>query len=137
MRISDWSSDVCSSDLATSAVPLDGTRAAVRTRETNLGNLVADSLLWQGRQLAGSFGLDQPVIALQNGGGICNDAVIPADPVSRAAALPIMPFDNFVGLAEGLPADTLRLAMSRGGKGGLRYCQFRCTEESQQKKKKI
>src|SRR3546814_10956035 len=94
MRISDWSSDVCSSDLATSAVPLDGTRAAVRTRETNLGNLVADSLLWQGRQLAGSFGLDQPVIALQNGGGIRNDAVIPAGPVSRADAFTILPVDK-------------------------------------------
>src|SRR3546814_18179509 len=74
--VSDVVADLAATTIATSAVPLDGTRAAVRTRETNLGNLVADSLLWQGRQLAGSFGLDQPVIALQNGGGIRNDAVI-------------------------------------------------------------
>src|SRR3546814_1207128 len=114
MRISDWSSDVCSSDLATSAVPLDGTRAAVRTRETNLGNLVADSLLWQGRQLAGSFGLDQPVIALQNGGGIRNDAVIPAGPVSRADAFTILPFDNFVAVVEDGPAATLLEILEHG-----------------------
>src|SRR3546814_18398744 len=109
MRISDWSSDVCSSDLATSAVPLDGTRAAVRTRETNLGNLVADSLLWQGRQLAGSFGLDQPVIALQNGGGIRNDAVIPAGPGSRADAFTILPFDQFGPVAVGRPSGRARV----------------------------
>src|SRR3546814_19685916 len=113
MRISDWSSDVCSSDLATSAVPLDGTRAAVRTRETNLGNLVADSLLWQGRQLAGSFGLDQPVIALQNGRGIRNDAVIPAGSVSPAAPSPIMPFDTFVPVVAAVPE--IRRASCREG----------------------
>ncbi|HEY9558379.1 MAG TPA: 5'-nucleotidase C-terminal domain-containing protein [Acidimicrobiales bacterium] len=105
--VSDFVAELAATNIATSAVPLDGTRAAVRTRETNLGNLVADSLLWQGRQLAGSFGLDQPVIALQNGGGIRNDAVIPAGPVSRADAFTILPFDNFVAVVEDVPAATL------------------------------
>src|SRR3546814_6312225 len=58
--VSDFVAELAATNIATTPVPLDGTRAAVPTRQTNLGNLVADSLLWQGRQLAGSFGLDQP-----------------------------------------------------------------------------
>ena len=41
--------------IATSEVDLDGVREHVRTMETNQGNLNADALLWQARQLAAEF----------------------------------------------------------------------------------
>jgi 2',3'-cyclic-nucleotide 2'-phosphodiesterase (5'-nucleotidase family) len=44
---------------------LVGERAAVRTEETNLGNLTADANLWYARQLD-----DQVLVSLKNGGGI-------------------------------------------------------------------
>src|ERR687891_135655 len=56
--------------IATSEVDLDGRRApGVRTMETNEGNLIADSFLYQATKLAASFGVEVPQVALQNGGG--------------------------------------------------------------------
>ena len=63
--------------IATSEVDLDGRRDNVRFRETNEGNLIADSQLWQATQSAAEFGLQPPDVALQNGGGIRNDSIIP------------------------------------------------------------
>ncbi len=55
----------------TTAQPLNGQRAHVRSRETNLGRLAADSTLWYARQYLASLGLNRTVdIALKNGGGI-------------------------------------------------------------------
>ena len=42
--------------IAMSEVDLDGIREHVRTEETNQGNLNADALLWQARQLAAAPG---------------------------------------------------------------------------------
>jgi len=61
-----------------SADDLDGRRSTVRSVEANEGNLIADSLLWQATQLAADFGVAEPDVALQNGGGIRNDSIIPA-----------------------------------------------------------
>jgi len=52
--------------LATTHVFLDGIRENVRNRETNLGNLSADALLYA----ANAHGAPEPRIALRNGGGI-------------------------------------------------------------------
>ena len=65
-------------------VPLDGIREHVRTEETNEGNLIADALLWQARQLAVDFGVPEADIAIQNGGGIRNDSVLPAGDLTRS-----------------------------------------------------
>ena len=63
--------------IGTTEVPLDGRRSSVRTRESNEGILVADALLFHARHLAARFGGLQPKVALQNGGGIRNDTIIP------------------------------------------------------------
>jgi 5'-nucleotidase len=87
-----------------SMVALDGVRNNVRTRETNLGNLVADSQLWQARQLASAFNVDSPDVAFQNGGGIRNDSVIQPGVVSALDTFGIAPFGNFVAVVENVPA---------------------------------
>lgn len=46
---------------------LDGTRESIRNRETNLGNLSADSMVWSARQ---SFPQKKIAMALRNGGGV-------------------------------------------------------------------
>ncbi|MFE4107974.1 bifunctional metallophosphatase/5'-nucleotidase [Almyronema epifaneia] len=88
-----------------SEVDLNGVRGSVRTTETNLGNLIADALLWQAQQLADSLGAETPVIALQNGGGIRNNAIIPAGDLTVKDTIDILPFPNFVSIvADVVPA---------------------------------
>ncbi len=69
------------------AVDLDGEREHVRTRETNLGNLICDAMLWR-------TAADNTVIAIQNGGGI--RASIPAGDISLGQVLEVLPFGNTI-----------------------------------------
>jgi 5'-nucleotidase / UDP-sugar diphosphatase len=66
-------------------VELDGNRSNIRSRETNLGNLVADAML----QKAVGSGAQ---IAITNGGGI--RASIPAGQVTVGQVLEVLPFGN-------------------------------------------
>lgn len=84
--------------LGTSTVPLDGRKSAVRTRETNEGNLMADALRWQATQLAPSYGIAAPETALQNGGGIRNDSIIPAGDITELTTYQIAAFSNFLSV---------------------------------------
>jgi 2',3'-cyclic-nucleotide 2'-phosphodiesterase (5'-nucleotidase family) len=83
-----------------SEVDLDGRRTSVRLAESNEGNLIADSLLWQATQLAPSFGIPIPDVGLQNGGGIRNDTIIPAGPLTVLDVESMVPFPNFVSVVE-------------------------------------
>ena len=86
--------------IGTSEVDLDGRRASVRTGSSNQGNLHADALRATAANLAGDFGTPAPDVAIQNGGGIRNDAVIPAGPITAGDTWDIAPFRNFVVVAE-------------------------------------
>jgi 2',3'-cyclic-nucleotide 2'-phosphodiesterase (5'-nucleotidase family) len=68
-------------------VDLDGERENVRSRETNLGNLVADSMLHAAEQ----FGAD---VAIINAGGIRGS--IPAGDISLETVISVLPFDNYL-----------------------------------------
>ncbi len=85
-------------------------RADVRTRETNVGNLLADSFVETAQNRAAEFGvtLAGPLVGLQNGGGIRNDSLIPAGPITLLDTFDIAPFSNFVSVIEDVaPADLL------------------------------
>lgn len=120
--------ELASNVIAQSEVALDGRRTQVRTRETNLGDLVADSLLWQATQLAATYGLPEPDVALQNGGGIRNDSIIPAGPVTELDTFSILPFPNFVSVVENVSRETfkqiLENAVSRVEFGDGRFAQI-------------
>jgi 5'-nucleotidase len=90
--------------IGTSEVALNGIRSNVRTVETNLGNLIADALLWQATNLAGSFGVPEPDVALQNGGGIRNDSEIPSGNITELTTFDILPFSNFTTIVPNIPA---------------------------------
>ncbi|MGE0084249.1 MAG: bifunctional metallophosphatase/5'-nucleotidase [Desulfococcaceae bacterium] len=76
-------------------MPLNGIRADVRSRETNLGHLTAVSALWYARQVLGDKG---PDIALKNGGGIRD--TIPGPHITRMGIAAALPFDNKLAVVE-------------------------------------
>ena len=74
-------------EVGTTEVKLNGVRADVRTKETNLGNLIADGML-DAAQAAGT----NAVIALQNGGGIRES--IEAGKITMGDVMTVLPFNN-------------------------------------------
>ncbi|WP_298407370.1 5'-nucleotidase C-terminal domain-containing protein [uncultured Chloroflexus sp.] len=75
--------------VGSAAVDLDGSRNNIRSRETNLGNLVAEAMLAKARSAGAT-------LAITNGGGI--RASIPAGPVTVGQILEVLPFGNTLAL---------------------------------------
>lgn len=94
--------------IAVSEVEMNGLRSAVRSRETNQGNLLADAILWQARQEAALLGVNPPVVALQNGGGMRANSVMPPGEVNAAHTFEIAPFANFVAVVEDIPREQFK-----------------------------
>ena len=109
--------DLAANVIATSEVALEGRRGpvppGVRTAETNLGNLLADALLWQANQLAASFGVAPADVALQNGGGIRNNNIIEAGPITELTTFDILPFANFIAAVPDFTAQQLKDVLER------------------------
>ncbi len=89
--------------VATSEVALDGLRNSVRFMETNEGNLIADSYIWQATELASDFGSAIPDVAITNGGGIRNNTVIAAGDLTVLDTFDMVPFPNFLTVVEKVP----------------------------------
>ncbi len=77
------------------AVALDATRAAVRTTESNFGNLIADA----SRAFTGAD------VALMNGGGIRTDQMYGPGQLTRRDIQAVLPFGNVVITVEVSGAD--------------------------------
>ncbi|MEM7092621.1 MAG: bifunctional metallophosphatase/5'-nucleotidase [Actinomycetota bacterium] len=92
-------SDLEATVLGSSDVVLDGRRSSVRTGPTNVGELLASALLAAG-QSGPDFGGAAADVAIQNGGGIRNDAEIPAGEITAADTFNIAPFSNFAVTVE-------------------------------------
>lgn len=107
---------------AKSEVDLDGNRdPGVRTKETNLGDLITDAILWYATK---DGGLDVPAdrtVAITNGGGI--RASIKAGDISMKDVNTVLPFGNTVAvvyitgekLLESLEAATQSTPTALGG----------------------
>jgi 5'-nucleotidase len=95
--------ELASTVIGTSEVDLDGLRTSVRTMESNEGNLIADALRWQAEQLAAAFGAPLPDVALQNGGGIRNNTIIPAGDITLLDTYFMLPFPNFMTIVPNIP----------------------------------
>lgn len=121
--VTGFVADLAAQVIGTSEVDLDGRRSSVRSVESNEGNLIADSQLWQAQQLAGDFGVDAPQVALQNGGGIRNDSIIPAGEITELDTFDMVPFPNFVTVVPDIPRDQfkeiLENAVSRNVAGDI------------------
>jgi 2',3'-cyclic-nucleotide 2'-phosphodiesterase (5'-nucleotidase family) len=117
--VSAYVAQLADVEVGVSEVPLDGRRGdsaeapdGVRTRETNLGSLLADSMLWAARERAADFGVPEADVALQNGGGIRNDAVIPPRALTVLDTFNVAAFVNIVSVAE-MDGTTLWEALER------------------------
>ncbi|HEX6233145.1 MAG TPA: 5'-nucleotidase C-terminal domain-containing protein [Jiangellaceae bacterium] len=102
--VNRYIADLAENVIAQSEVALEGRRdPGVRTEETNLGNLVADALYDAGTDNAAAFGVSPPDVAIQNGGGIRNNSLIPAGPITELDTFAIAPFPNFVSVVPDVP----------------------------------
>ena len=77
--------------IGSSEVALDGRREVVRSRESNLGDLVADAV-------ADWFATDEgdPPLVMISSGSLRGDRVFPAGPLSYRDVLTILPFGNTI-----------------------------------------
>ena len=80
------------------SVDLNGDRSACRFYECNMGNLVADAMLWQ---TAG----EGVQIVIQNGGGLRTS--IPAGEITLGDILEVLPFSNNIATFELTGADVI------------------------------
>lgn len=121
-----------------SEVLLDVSRNGVRGSETNAGNLVADSYLYAYAQLADENGLppisaENPVIAIQNGGGIRQNAgdVLPVggsvpDTISRLDTRNVLAFFNTMTVVQEVTPAELKQIFERSvsSPGGGQFLQI-------------
>ena len=98
--------------IRTSDVALDGRRPEFRIMATNEGNLMADALRATATNLAGEFGSPVPDVAIQNGGGIRNNLLIPPGEITVGTTWDIAPFTNFVVVGE-VPRDTFHILLEQ------------------------
>lgn len=85
-------------------VALNGARGDVRTKETNLGNMISDAMLAKGRPAGAQ-------VALMNGGSIRTS--IDAGPITLGEVLEVQPFGNTIVLTT-LTGAQLREALENG-----------------------
>ena len=100
--------------VADSEVGLNGVRSAIRTRETNLGNLMADAHLAAASARAADFGVPVPQVALQNGGGIRNDSIIGPGPVTAKDTFDIAAFSNAISVIPDVSRADIKAAVEHG-----------------------
>lgn len=85
--------------VGTTSSPLNGAEDEIRSRETNLGRLVADSYLWRARQYLRQEGREVSVdIALKNSGGIRNSILGPN--ITKFSIESALAFDNALEILE-------------------------------------
>lgn len=129
--------------IARSELELDVSRAAVRSRESNLGNLITDAFLDAYSRYADNISLPPStarVIAIQNGGGIRQNAgnLLPRPGVPITGTITaldtfnVLPFVNFITVVQDVTPTELasileRSAASLPGEGGqfLQIAGFR------------
>ena len=126
--VADFIGALARTPVGTTEVPLDGQRRAVRSQETNQGNLIADALLWQANILADRYSAPAAHVALQNGGGIRNDTVIPAGRLYELDIFSMAPFTNFLAIVPDISVvqfkEILENAVSRVEHGDGRFPQI-------------
>ena len=73
---------------------------------------MADALRAAAANLADDFGIAPPDVAVQKGGGIRNDSVIPAGDITTGDTWDVAPFRNFVVVGE-IPRETFHVLLEQ------------------------
>lgn len=106
---------------ANTEVTLDGEKSHVRAQETNLGDLVADAMIWETLKAGSIEVADENLVAITNGGGI--RATIKEGGVTMKDINTVLPFGNTLAvdycigaeLLESLEASTYAVPETLGG----------------------
>jgi len=112
--VANYVAQLASTIIGFSQVPLEGRNSGltgIRQFEQNLGNVLADSMLWAASLQAPSFNAPQPDIAIQNGGGIRNNSLIPAGNITALNTFEIAAFTNFVSIVRDVTPAELKVIL--------------------------
>jgi 5'-nucleotidase/UDP-sugar diphosphatase len=104
--VADFIAALDATVIGTSAVFLNAERPDIRVQETNLGNLMADALLYEATQAGFS-----PDVAIQNGGGV--RASIDTGDITLAETFTTAPFPNFVVVFDEVTPVQLKSVLER------------------------
>jgi 5'-nucleotidase / UDP-sugar diphosphatase len=99
--IKDSQEEILSEVVGKTSVTLDGERNQVRAGETNLGNLITDSMI----DLTGAD------IAITNGGGI--RASITQGDITKGDVIQVLPFGNYI-VTKNLTGTEIKVALENG-----------------------
>jgi 5'-nucleotidase len=111
--------DYGTTTVAISDVALDGLREHVRNRGTNLGDLMADALLAEGRRQASAYRMPAPGVAVVNGGGIRCNRILPSGKLTNTNLRSVAPFMNYLTLVDRVsPEEFKALAEHMVGEAG-------------------
>ncbi len=58
--------------------------------------------------MAAAYGVPEPDVAIQNGGGIRNNTIIPAGDITELDTFDMVPFPNFVSVVPDIPRDQFK-----------------------------
>lgn len=83
----------------------------IRVSETNVGNIIADSTLWEATRIAQASNLPIPDIGIQNGGGIRINGTQAAGPVSEKYTYDQLPFNNVLTLVPNVSPEQLKVIL--------------------------
>ncbi len=105
--------------------PAPETNRGIRVSETNVGNIIADSTLWEATRIAEASNLPIPEVGIQNGGGIRINALQAAGPISEKYTYDQLPFNNVLTLVPSVSPERLKIilenAVSRVGNADGRF----------------
>lgn len=102
-EIKDSQDKILQTKVGSTNVHLDGERADVRTRETNLGNLLTDAMIYE-------TGAD---VAITNGGGIRSS--IDKGDITKGDIIKVLPFGNYIETKE-LTGSQIKKVLEHGVK---------------------
>lgn len=91
-----------------SGSPAPQANFGVRVSDTNVGNLVADSLLWEADRIARGSNLPLPDVSIQNGGGIRLNSALPVGTINEKYTYDQLPFTNVLTLVPSVSAAQLK-----------------------------
>ncbi len=94
--------------IATTEIDFDVRKNIIRSRETGIGNIIADAYLSKAREWALMQGHDVPQMGFANGGGIRSNTIYPAGEITDQDAGNILPFPNYISIMEDVPSFVIK-----------------------------
>lgn len=99
---------------ATLGVELDARASALRSSETNFGDLAADALFAAARTTAFNANAPSPQVGVLDAGSLPADALLPSGPLSRGAVFDLAASDRTLAVLSQVPAATLKALVEQG-----------------------